>query len=237
MADSTFSFDLAAAATSWDGPGLSAAASADARLVEGLCAGDDRAYEELLTRFQQPVYNTVYRLLSDSSDAADVVQEVFLKVFKSIGGFKSRSSLKTWVYRIAVNEAHNHRRWFSRKRGHETGLEDDQGDGVTFEQILPDHGPSPFEIACDHQTHAAIEEALKQVKPAFREALVLREIEGLSYEEIAEVLQTNINTIKTRIVRGRQSLRELLSVKLPAVDPNRTSHQNDRPEDAVLGAA
>ena len=234
MADSTFSFDLAAAATSWDGPGVATAASSDARLIEGLCAGDDRAYEELLTRFQQPVYNIVYRLVSDPSDTADVVQEVFLKVFKSIGGFRAKSSLKTWVYRIAVNEAHNHRRWFSRKRGQETGLEDDQGEGVTFEQILPDQNPSPFEIAADHETHAAIELALNQVKPAFRDALVLREIEGLSYEEIAEVLQVNINTIKTRIVRGRQSLRELLSDKI-AVTNHR--QQNDRTENAVSGAA
>lgn len=229
MADSTFSFDLAAAAP-WDGPGSAAAASSDARLIEGLCAGDDRAYEELLTRFQQPVYNIVYRLVSDSSDTADVVQEVFLKIFRSIGGFRGRSSLKTWVYRIAVNEAHNHRRWFSRKRGQETGLEDDQGEGVTFEQILPDHSPSPFEIACDHETRAAIEDALANVKPAFREALVLREIEGLSYEEIAEVLQVNINTIKTRIVRGRQSLREQLSARI-AVNPS-----SNQPN-AVVGAA
>ncbi len=235
MADSTFSFDLAVAATPWDEPASSAAASSDARLIEGLCAGDDRAYEALLTRFQPPVYNIVYRLLPDSTDAADVVQEVFLKVFRSIGGFRSRSSLKTWVYRIAVNEAHNRRRWFSRKRGQETGLDDDQGEGVTYEQILPDHGPSPLEIAVDQETHAAIAAALKSVKPALREALVLREIEGLSYEEIAEVLQVNINTIKTRIVRGRQSLKELLSEKL-AVTNHRADDKNDRPENAVLGA-
>jgi len=235
VADSTFSFDLAAA-TTWDGPASSAAASSDARLIEGLCVGDDRAYEELLTRFQQPVYNIVYRLVSDSSDTADVVQEVFLKVFKSIGGFRGKSSLKTWVYRIAVNEAHNHRRWFSRKRGQETGFEDDQGEGVTYEQILPDHNPSPFEIAADQETRAAIEESLTHVKPAFREALVLREIEGLSYEEIAEVLQVNINTIKTRIVRGRQSLREQWSAKL-AVHNNQNRTKNDRPENAVVGAA
>jgi RNA polymerase sigma-70 factor (ECF subfamily) len=229
VADSTFSFDLAAA-TSWDGPGASTAASCDARLIEGLCAGDDRAYEELLQRFQQPVYNIVFRLVSDSSDTADVVQEVFLKIFRSIGGFRGRSSLKTWVYRIAVNEAHNHRRWFSRKRGQETGLEDDQGEGVTYEQILPDQGPSPFEIAADQETRAAIEDALANVKPAFREALVLREIEGLTYEEIAEVLQVNINTIKTRIVRGRQSLREQLSARIAV-------HSSTNQQNAVVGAA
>lgn len=238
MADSTFSFDLAAAA--WDGPGSAAAVSSDALLIEGLRAGDDRAYEELITRFQQPVYNIVFRLLTDPSDTADVVQEVFIKVFRSISGFRSQSSLKTWVYRIAVNEAHNQRRWFSRKRGHETGLEDEQGDGVTYEQLLPDHAPSPFELASDQETRAAIEQALQNVKPAFREALVLREIEGLGYEEIAEVLDININTVKTRIVRGRHSLREQLSGRLfqpAAVHQQSQSHQEDRPENAVMGAA
>lgn len=253
MADSTFSFDLAAAA--WDGPGVAAAASSDALLIEGLRAGDDRAYEELIMRFQQPVYNIVYRLLTDPSDSADVVQEVFIKVFRSISGFRSQSSLKTWVYRIAVNEAHNQRRWFSRKRGHETGLEEEQGEGgVTYEQVLSDHAPSPFELASDEETRVAIERALQNVKPAFREALVLREIEGLSYEEIAEVLEININTVKTRIVRGRHSLRELLTGKLfhagaGAVAGARKQHHQprhqsenrqheDRPdENAVMGAA
>ena len=232
MADSTFSFDLAAATTSsWDGPvAVVSAASSDVRLLEGLRAGDDRAYEELLTRFQQPVYNIVYRLVTDRTDTADVVQEVFLKVFRSIGGFRGQSSLKTWVYRIAVNESHNHRRWFARKRGQETGLDDDQGDGVTYEQILPDHHQSPLEIAVDHQTRAAIDEALQRVKPAFRDALILREIEGLSYDEIAEVLQVNINTVKTRIVRGRQSLREQLAGKLDDDQKN-----NKRPAGVTVG--
>ena len=233
MADSTFSFDLAAATTaSWDGPAAVevTAASSDVRLLEGLRAGDDRAYEELLTRFQQPVYNIVYRLVTDPSDTADVVQEVFLKIFRSIGGFRGQSSLKTWVYRIAVNESHNHRRWFARKRGQETGLDDDQGDGVTYEQTLPDHSQSPLEIAVDHETRAAIEEALQRVKPAFRDALILREIEGLSYDEIAEVLQVNINTVKTRIVRGRQSLREQLAGKL-----DKDQNNNKRPAGVTLG--
>lgn len=234
MADSTFSFDLAAAGA-WEG----SAASADALLVERLRAGEDRAYEELLTRFQQPVYNIVYRLIADNGDTADVVQEVFLKVFRSIAAFRAESSLKTWVYRIAVNEAHNHRRWFTRRRGQETGLEDDQGDGMTFEQTLPDHGPSPFEIAADQETRVAIEDALHSVRPAFRDALVLREIEGLSYEEIADVLQANLNTVKTRIVRGRQALREQLAARLAGSGKQQQQQQPNnsanRPN-AVMGA-
>ncbi|MEZ5401455.1 MAG: sigma-70 family RNA polymerase sigma factor [Bryobacteraceae bacterium] len=191
----------------WDGTGLS---PADALLVEGLRAGEERAYEELIARFQQPVFNLVYRLVFDPESAGDVVQEVFLKVFRGVPGFRGGSSLKTWVYRIAVNEAHNHRRWFHRRKGQEVGLEDERGDGQTYEQVLADGGRSPFEIAMDHETRERIEQALQHVKPAYRAALILRDVEGLAYEEIAEILEVSLGTVKSRIVRGRESLRTIV---------------------------
>ena len=86
--------------------------SEEFELIEGLRTGKEQAYEALIQRYQQPVYNLIFRLLNDPADANDVVQEVFLKVFRNVGSFRGQSSLKTWVYRIAVNEAHNHRRWF-----------------------------------------------------------------------------------------------------------------------------
>jgi RNA polymerase sigma-70 factor (ECF subfamily) len=221
LADSTFSFDLAA--SSWDD-------SPDALLLEGLRTGDERSYEELVQRFQHPVYNLVYRLATDPGDAADIVQEVFLKVFRGIGSFRGQCSLKTWIYRIAVNEAHNNRRRFSRKRGHEVGLDEDQGEGLTFDQVLPDHSPSPFDVASDQETHAAIEAALQRIKPNFRSALVLREVEGLSYEEIADVLQVNLGTVKTRILRGREALRQELNGRL------QQSSSDQKPEFSVVGA-
>src|SRR5260221_661647 len=105
-----------------------ATASLDALLVERLKACDEEAYEILLARYQQPIYNLVYRLMNDPADASDVVQEVFLKVFRSIDHFRGQSTLKTWVYRIAINEAYNHRRWFSRHRRQEVGLDsEDEG--------------------------------------------------------------------------------------------------------------
>jgi RNA polymerase sigma-70 factor (ECF subfamily) len=196
----------------WDVPGGGAeVSSTDTLLIEGLRQGNDEAYQWLIARFQQPVYNLVYRLLNDPGDACDVVQEVFLKVFRSIGAFRGQSSLKTWIYRIAMNEAHNHRRWFGRRRGHEIGLEDEQGDGRTYEQVLPDPGRSPFDITLDHETMQSIEEALASLKPAFRAAVVLRDVEGLSYEEIAEILEISLGTVKSRILRGREALREKLA--------------------------
>jgi|SRR5579862_3087558 len=186
--------------------------SEDLELVAGLRAGSEQAYETLLARFQQPVYNLALRLLSDPGDASDVVQEVFLKVFRCVIHFRRQSSLKTWIYRITVNEAHNQRRWFFRHRSREVGL-DDQIEQVQC-RMVPDSGRTPFEYTFDGEKHLLIEAALAKVNPVFREVVVLRDIEDLSYEEIAEVLQISIGTVKSRIMRGREALREELAGQL-----------------------
>jgi RNA polymerase sigma-70 factor (ECF subfamily) len=186
--------------------------SEDLELVAGLRAGSEQAYETLLARFQQPVYNLALRLLSDPGDASDVVQEVFLKVFRCVIHFRRQSSLKTWIYRITVNEAHNQRRWFFRHRSREVGL-DDQIDEVRC-RMVPDSGRTPFEYTFDGEKHLLIEAALAKLNPVFREVVVLRDIEDLSYEEIAEVLQISIGTVKSRIMRGREALREELAGQL-----------------------
>jgi RNA polymerase sigma-70 factor (ECF subfamily) len=185
----------------------------DARLLRGLRAGIETAYEELLNRYQQPIFGIVYRLLGDQNDASDVVQEIFLKIFRSVHSFKERSSLRTWIYRIAVNEAHNHRRWFSRHKKHEVAMDREDGEHGIFE-IAPDPGPSPFDFALDRETHLLIERALEELSPVFRTAVVLRDIEGLGYEEIADILQISLGTVKSRILRGREALRRVLSERL-----------------------
>jgi RNA polymerase sigma-70 factor (ECF subfamily) len=186
--------------------------SEDLELVAGLRAGSEQAYETLLARFQQPVYNLALRLLSDPGDASDVVQEVFLKVFRCVIHFRRQSSLKTWIYRITVNEAHNQRRWFFRHRSREVGL-DDQTEEVRC-RMVPDAGRTPFEYTFDGEKHLLIEAALARVNPVFREVVVLRDIEDLSYDEIAEVLQISIGTVKSRIMRGREALRDELAGQL-----------------------
>jgi RNA polymerase sigma-70 factor (ECF subfamily) len=186
----------------------------DLRLVEALRDGVDRAYEELLTRFQQPVYTLAVRLLNDPSEAADVVQEVFLKVFRNIGSFRGQSSLKTWIYRITVNEAHNARRWFFRHRRREVELDQDPDESRNWKEIIPDRSRSPFDMASDGEQHLMIEAALKRINPIFREAVVLRDITDLSYEEIAEILGVSLGTVKSRILRGREALKEELAGSL-----------------------
>jgi len=190
------------------------AAADDIRLIEELRVGSERAYEELIGRFQQPVYTLALRLLSDQAEACDVVQEVFLKVFRNIGSFRGQSSLKTWIYRITVNEAHNARRWFFRHRRREVELDTDPEETRNWNDILPDRSRSPFDVASDHEQHVMIETALDKINPIFREAVVLRDIADLSYEEIAEVLSVSLGTVKSRILRGREALREQLAGSL-----------------------
>jgi RNA polymerase sigma-70 factor (ECF subfamily) len=185
----------------------------DASLLEGLEEGAAWAYETLIQRYQQPVFNLVSRLLWDPSEACDVVQEVFLKVFRKIDSFRRDSSLKTWVYRIAVNEAHNHCRWSGRHRGHEVGLEGDE-ECRGYHETLPADGPSPYDYALNQERNRMVEAALAELSPAFRPAVVLRDVEDLSYEEIAAILNLPMGTVKSRILRGREALRRLLEKRL-----------------------
>src|SRR5947207_4731099 len=118
----------------------------DDELVQRLRAGEETAYEALIARFQQPVYNLAFRLLNDPGDAGDVAQEVFLKVFRNVGHFRRQSSLKTWIYRITVNEAHNQRRWFFRHRSREVGLDDEPDE---TRRAASDSARSPFDYTFD----------------------------------------------------------------------------------------
>lgn len=186
----------------------------EAKLLEGLRQGSEEAYEALIRQFQRPIYNLVCRLLEDPSEAGDVVQEVFLKIFRKVGSFRGESTLRTWIYRIAVNQAYNHQRWFNRYRRHEVDLE---GTGPTqhgFSYRIPDRGPSPFDHAFENEQHALLLAALARLNPSFRAAVVLRDIEELSYEEIAEILQVALGTVKSRIQRGREALRKDLAQRL-----------------------
>jgi RNA polymerase sigma-70 factor (ECF subfamily) len=203
-------FDLTAESDSEQTP-----MSEDAAMVEALRRGAEEAYEELICRFQQPVYNLALRLLNDASYAGDVVQEVFLKVFRNVGSFRGQSSLKTWIYRITVNEAHNQRRWFFRHRQREVSWEDEPEEPQkTAVRGMAGSSSSPFDYVLDREQHVLLEKALARINPTFREVVVLRDIADLSYEEIAEVLRISLGTVKSRIVRGREALRQELAGRL-----------------------
>ncbi len=186
----------------------------DNALISALQRAEPEAYETLIRRFQGPVYNLAWRLLDNPADAGDVVQEVFLKVFRNVDHFRGESSLRTWIYRIAVNEAHNKRRWLFRHRKGETGIDDAFPADDNREAPLVDSGETPFDFTMNREAQLLLEEGLAAISPAFRAALVLREIEELSYEEIARILDISMGTVKSRIVRGREALRCYLANRI-----------------------
>jgi len=191
--------------------------SEESAVIAELKAGSEAAYAWLVGEFHQPVYSLVYRILTDPSDAADTTQEVFLKVFRGMKYFHGESSLKTWIYRIAVHEASNRRRWWFRHKSKETSMEPSESNNSetslssSINAALVDRHKSPFENAADHELHLRVEEALRKVPEPYRTAIVLRDIEELSYDEIADITQVTLGTVKSRITRGRDALRKKLS--------------------------
>jgi RNA polymerase sigma-70 factor, ECF subfamily len=192
-------------------------------IVAELKAGSEQAYSWLIAQYQPPVYNLVYRILNDPSDAADTTQEVFLKVFRGMKHFNGASSLKTWIYRIAVHEASNRRRWWFRHKSKETSMDDSHEESfepmVALKENLVDESSSPFDDCARGELKLRVEAALAQVAEPYRTALVLRDIEELSYEEIAEITETTMGTVKSRITRGRDALRRKLERYLPEANP------------------
>jgi RNA polymerase sigma-70 factor, ECF subfamily len=166
-------------------------------------------------------------MVSESSDAADITQDVFLKAFRGIRGFRRGSSLKTWLYRIAIREALNHRRWLWRHHRQQDSI--DAADTETGHASLEieDSGSTPFEQAATHELQQAVQQALLKVPEAFRSAVILRDLEGMSYEEVAEVLAITVGTVKSRILRGRRMLREILD---PVLRSNLQGARGPAPE-------
>ncbi len=192
----------------------------EASVVAELKAGSEEAFYWLIAHYNQPVYSLIYRILDDPSDAADTTQEVFIKVFRGIKGFNSDSSLRTWIYRIAVHEASNRRRWWFRHKSHETsiepGLERDDEPSFGVKDTLVDEGKSPLQNVYDEELKVRVETELKTLNEPYRTTVILRDLEELSYEQIAEVMQTSLGTVKSRLVRGREALRKRLERHLPA---------------------
>lgn len=189
-------------------------------LVAELKLGSEAAFASLIAQYSRPVYSLIARSLRDPADAADVTQDVFLKVFRNIHSFQGSASLRTWIYRIAIHEASNQRRWWSRHKRQELTLdatqENAEGEIFSLGDILPANDASPFDHVARAQVRERVEVALHRIPEVFRTAVVLREIEGFAYEEIAEILQTNVGTVKSRLMRGRVALREAL--RSPAAD-------------------
>lgn len=179
-------------------------ADQDLELVERHRYGDSTAFDEVYERYSPMVYNLALRLAGSTEEAEDLCQETFLKIYRHLAGFQGRSSLSTWIYRVALN---NCRSRYRRQRRWRTRLLPDSTEQL---ERLEDGRRGPEERAVARDSVETISAAIVQLPRIFREAVVLRDIESLSYEEIAEVLGLRIGTVRSRIARGRDRLRSLL---------------------------
>src|SRR5690242_10783844 len=158
----------------------------EAAIIAELKAGSEEAYAWLIGEFHQPIYSLVYRVVADPADAADATQEVFLKVFRGMKHFHGESSLKTWIYRIAIHEASNRRRWWFRHKARETSMEPsdngaEPGTSVGIKDTLMDEGESPFDSVMHQEIRLRVEEELRKVPEPYRTTVILRDLEEMSY--------------------------------------------------------
>jgi RNA polymerase sigma-70 factor, ECF subfamily len=184
------------------------------------------------------VYGLVCRIVNDPSDAADTTQEVFLKVFRGMKHFQGESSLKTWIYRIALHEAANRRRWWFRHKAYETSIEPAESEGAAGEAMqnaLTDQADSPFDNAAHREVKHKVEEALRKVPEPYQTTLILRDLEEMSYEEIADVLEISLGTVKSRLTRGREALKQRLAPYVREMRGLNAAEEDERLQPGISG--
>ena len=177
----------------------------EAALIQRCATGDESASEELVAEHQRAVVKLATNLLGDREEALDLSQEVFLRVFRTIHRFRGQSSLRTWIYRIAVNQARNrHRFWRRRHRADQVSLDQHV---AAHGDVFSGFGPTPERVLAQKELADRLHDALERLPFDQRTAIVLREVDGLSYEEIAFSLGLAVGTVKSRLTRARQALR------------------------------
>ena len=191
----------------------SAFGQAEQEYLERLRAGVGQAFDNLVTRYSGELYAFLCRSTGDPEEAADLTQETFICALKSVKNFRGDSELKTWLFRIAVNQSRNRFRWWNRhKRDVTVSLDASVGDSdARVSDTIADGSVGPEDGFIRAEREQAIVQALRSLPDAYRETIILCDVEGLTYEEIATVLSINIGTVKSRIARGREELRKRLS--------------------------
>jgi RNA polymerase sigma-70 factor, ECF subfamily len=185
----------------------------EAAFVARLVARDEAAFSELVTTYERRVFALVYRMLGRREEAEDLAQEVFVQIFKAIDQFRGESKLSTWIYRIAVNLCKNRTKYLHRRHAHQQDDIDAMAERVPFSAakgVMVGTVSRPDEIVEGKQLEAVVKHAISQIDPDFREALILRDVEDLSYEEIAAVMGVADGTVKSRIHRARAQLKVLV---------------------------
>lgn len=179
-------------------------------LLEKCVKGDVRAFEELVGKYQQGIINHAYSMFMNREDALDMAQETLIKAYNGIASFNRQSSFKTWLYRIATNVCLDELRR-RKRRANTISLTAEDGDGVVAELDVADASADPADAAEQAFLRGEIEQAIGQLDTEYRTAIVLREVEGMDYNEIAKTMGCSLGTVKSRISRARAQLREKLS--------------------------
>ncbi len=181
-------------------------------LLEKSKKGDIEAFENLVVEYQKKVFNIALRMLNNYDDASEVTQEVFIKIFKSLKNFKEESMLSTWIYRIATNVCLDELR--KRKSRRVISLDEEiQGEDGGFHRQVEDDRPTPEAMAEMNDVKGIVNKAIQMMSEEHRIVLVLRDLQGFSYEEIARIIKRPEGTVKSRISRARSELKEILVKK------------------------
>lgn len=190
---------------------------AESKFIERLRHGDAAAFDQLVHERTGEIYGLLYRLTDNVEEARDLTQETFLRAFQNIAHFRGEADLRTWLYRIAINQARNRWRWWRRRRRDATVSLDSAealGRQPLIATLSSDQTSNPEQTTLAHEREQVLKKALKNLGRAYRETVILRDIEGFSYEEIAATLDISVGTVKSRLARGRQELRNRLEGSL-----------------------
>jgi RNA polymerase sigma-70 factor, ECF subfamily len=197
---------------------MNAEAIQDAELVRRFNGGDESAFNEIMGRHQSRVFATAMGLLHNQADAEEITQDTFVRAHRGFARFRGDSSVATWLHRIAVNLARNRYWYFFRRRRHATLSLDasvgDEGDSK-FSGLLSTAEPDPSQESSRNEFVTAVESCLEKLEPAYRRILTMRTVLDQSYEEIASALGINVGTVKSRIARARERLRNRLAEECP----------------------
>ena len=190
--------------------------SASQEFIERLRRRDAAAFEELVAERSGEIYGLLFRLTENGEEARDLTQETFLRAFQNIDRFRGDADVRTWIYRIAINQARNRFRWWRRRRLDATvSLDQKLGEsGQSLIGTLAEPSENPEQQTLARERELALRSALQRLGQAYRETVILRDIEGFTYEEIAETLDINVGTVKSRLARGRRELRKKLEGSL-----------------------
>lgn len=189
--------------------------SVEAQLVERAKAQDEAAFEQIMSLYADRLYNYILRMVGNATDAEDLVQETFLRAYQGLPNFDGRASLGTWLYRIATNLCIDHQRRRARRAPTVSYSAHDDEDGETAEWDFPDQQtPNPLEAALNRELEAVVEEAIGKLSPKLKTVLVLYDVEELSYEEIARVLNIPIGTVKSRLNHARTQIQRAVAAYL-----------------------